>query len=295
MAIATIKGVWVRPGVSKNNRWYKPEHIAAAVEEAQSAISSGNAPIVAMLTHHGARDPRGGDVTRTAGRITKVGLDGEGNGTFEAELADTQAGRDVAALVTPEKPFLKGVSMASLWKGTPRSVQGPNGDLVETADGFSLKGLDLTHNPGVTGAEIKASEAVVEASVAGTLFESLEEVTFEESVDEADKAPYGDVTYADPGYQADKKKRYPLDTAAHVRAAWSYINMPKNAKAYSVPQVKRIKGKIKSAAKKFNVNIAEELRLLAGEVCRGVRLRLLRRHRSHPSGCTRRSCCLCRH
>jgi hypothetical protein len=43
------------------------------------------------------------------------------------------------------------------------------------------------------------------------------------------KKPYGDVTYADPGYQKDGKKRYPLDTEAHCRAAWSYINMPKNA------------------------------------------------------------------
>jgi hypothetical protein len=28
---------------------------------------------------------------------------------------------------------------------------------------------------------------------------------FIDSLDEADKTPYGDVSYADPGYQADKK------------------------------------------------------------------------------------------
>src|SRR6185312_5147778 len=47
-----------------------------------------------------------------------------------------------------------------------------------------------------------------------------------EGVDEetkASKTPYGDVAYADPGYQSDKKKRYPIDSADHVRAAWSYI------------------------------------------------------------------------
>src|SRR5215831_8093109 len=39
--------------------------------------------------------------------------------------------------------------------------------------------------------------------------------------------PYGDVKYADPGYQSDGKKRYPIDTEKHIRAAWNYINKPK--------------------------------------------------------------------
>jgi hypothetical protein len=47
----------------------------------------------------------------------------------------------------------------------------------------------------------------------------------------ADK-PYGDVKYADPGYQTDKKKRYPIDTPEHIRSAWSYINKPANAAKY---------------------------------------------------------------
>jgi len=69
--------------------------------------------------------------------------------------------------------------------------------------------------------------------------------------------PYGDVNYADPGYQADKKKRYPLDSEQHVKAAWSYINMQKNASKYSSAQISRIKGKIKAAAKKYGIDIAE--------------------------------------
>jgi len=71
------------------------------------------------------------------------------------------------------------------------------------------------------------------------------------------KKPYGDVTYADPGYQDDGKKRYPLDTAEHVKAAWSYINMPKNQKAYTPEQVKAIKAKIRAAAKKFDIEIKD--------------------------------------
>ena len=44
--------------------------------------------------------------------------------------------------------------------------------------------------------------------------------------------PYGDVEYADNGLQADGKKRYPIDTAEHIRAAWNYINKPKNSAKY---------------------------------------------------------------
>ena len=71
------------------------------------------------------------------------------------------------------------------------------------------------------------------------------------------RQPYGDVAYADPGLQADKKKRYPIDTADHVRAAWSYINKQSNASKYSPDQLKRVKDAIVAAAKKFGIDIAE--------------------------------------
>jgi hypothetical protein len=79
--------------------------------------------------------------------------------------------------------------------------------------------------------------------------------------------PYGDVEYADPGYldgagtQASDSgltpvARYALNTAKRVRAAWSYINMPRNQKGYTASQLKLIKGRIKAAAAKFNITIA---------------------------------------
>lgn len=71
------------------------------------------------------------------------------------------------------------------------------------------------------------------------------------------KEPYGDVDYADPGYKTDGKKRYPINNADKVRAAWSYINMPKNQSGYTSSQVKAIKGRIKAAAKKFGVDISD--------------------------------------
>jgi HK97 family phage major capsid protein/HK97 family phage prohead protease len=66
----------------------------------------------------------------------------------------------------------------------------------------------------------------------------------------SDDKPYGDVSYADP-----KNGKYPIDTKAHVRAAWSYINMPKNQKSYSSDELSAIKSRIKAAAKKFGIEI----------------------------------------
>ena len=61
---------------------------------------------------------------------------------------------------------------------------------------------------------------------------------------------YGDIEYADPGYQADGKRRYPIDTEEHIRAAWNYINHPKNARRYSTENLKRVKDRIIVAWKK---------------------------------------------
>lgn len=63
------------------------------------------------------------------------------------------------------------------------------------------------------------------------------------------KKPYGDVAYADPGYQKDGKKRYPIDTEAHIRAAWNYINKPKNAAKYG-GKAGSVKAKIVAAWKR---------------------------------------------
>jgi phage I-like protein len=67
------------------------------------------------------------------------------------------------------------------------------------------------------------------------------------------KSKYGDVKYAD-----EKNKKYPIDSEAHVRAAWSYINMPKNAGKYSSEDVKTIKGRIKAAGKKYGIDFSDD-------------------------------------
>lgn len=61
---------------------------------------------------------------------------------------------------------------------------------------------------------------------------------------------YGNVEFADP-----TNKKYPIDSAEHVRSAWSYINHKDNAAKYDADEVKAIKTRIKRAAKKYDVHI----------------------------------------
>jgi 7-keto-8-aminopelargonate synthetase-like enzyme len=64
---------------------------------------------------------------------------------------------------------------------------------------------------------------------------------------------YGDVTFADP-----VNHKYPIDSAEHVRAAWSYINHRDNAAKYDADEVKAIKERIKKAAKRYDVEISDD-------------------------------------
>lgn len=65
-------------------------------------------------------------------------------------------------------------------------------------------------------------------------------------------APSG--TYADPGYQSDGLKRYPVDTPEHVRAALSYIGKGSNASKYSSGDLAKVKARIYRAAKSMGID-----------------------------------------
>lgn len=62
------------------------------------------------------------------------------------------------------------------------------------------------------------------------------------------KSEYGDVDYADPA-----NHKYPINSEERVRAAWSYINMPKNHKGYAPAQVAAIKSRIKSKFAQYGI------------------------------------------
>lgn len=65
-------------------------------------------------------------------------------------------------------------------------------------------------------------------------------------------------SFADPGYQKDGQKRYPLDTKEEVQAASRYIGQKRNAARYTPAQVARIKARVQRAAKKFGVTIGAD-------------------------------------
>ena len=46
--------------------------------------------------------------------------------------------------------------------------------------------------------------------------------------------------YADPGYQADGKKRFAIEDAIAIRAAWHVINKQTTRAAYTEEQTRRI-------------------------------------------------------
>ena len=281
---ATIRGIFLKPGLSKNRRLYTRGNIGKAVERMKQQIASGEGMPINMATSHAAAFKD--DATSTVGRITDVKLLPDGSAQFEAEIANTAYGRDIANLAAGK--FIKGVSIRGEWRGEPSSVTYTDGEEAVTADDLAIHGIDFTNSPGVDGAEIQY--AALSESFTGTnrlaVFESVETVEIvsrdeelvateaadvirdavETAVEDAvskifekdASKPYGDVTYADPGYQKDKQKRYPIETAAHVRAAWSYINQEKNGNLYTSAQLARIKSRIKSAAKKFGINIVGE-------------------------------------
>src|SRR5580700_10949452 len=68
------------------------------------------------------------------------------------------------------------------------------------------------------------------------------------------KKPYGNVRYADPGYQADGIKRYPLErragtlSPARVRNAWARIHQ--NRARYTGREFRLIEGRIRGAARR---------------------------------------------
>lgn len=262
--IGTITGIALIPGISRNGRLYTSENIGLAVKRAQARIDEDGAPL-SMLTHHAADD----DSTQIVGRLTGITQLEDGSASYTADLADTAEARNIASLVDTRKgpAFLKGVSIRGAWLGKVRRESGPDGTPVETADDLELDGLDFTRKPGVPGARVDSftpsGTAPAESASDGRVLitESVQEALVQTTVTEADAGgdsskPFGDVTYADPGYQKDKKKRYPVDTKAHAKSAWAFVSQADNARLYTSAQLKRIKQRITKALKSFGVTVA---------------------------------------
>ncbi len=77
--------------------------------------------------------------------------------------------------------------------------------------------------------------------------------------DDADAMKAAAVAKADDVEYADAaNKKYPVDTKEHAKAAWSYINMPKNADKYESSELVKVKAKIKAACEKFGIEISDD-------------------------------------
>ena len=109
-------------------------------------------------------------------------------------------------------------------------------------------------SPGGTEAAIDASKKAIETAE-GALVQlargGKQGADGNENVSTSDSALGGqkELNYADNGYQSDGRRRYPINSERHIRAAWSYINRPGNAGRYTAEQVKQIKTNIIAAWK----------------------------------------------
>lgn len=139
------------------------------------------------------------------------------------------------------------------------AMQKAHAAMGENLDGLKPQAADS--KDGAYGDDAEKAQAVkaLEAFSPGEVGEDGYPVNYSEYVElcqkakKDDKKPYGDVEYADP-----KNGKYPIDTKEHAKAAWSYINMPKNAKFYSAEELAEVKARIKAACKKFGVEISDE-------------------------------------
>jgi Family of unknown function (DUF6582) len=143
-------------------------------------------------------------------------------------------------------------------RGVPLAAPDKDDVFAHTVHGVVQRWLAKDGSPHVAKAaamarnhEIEAEEAARMARESAALGHALTDA--DRKADDAPgdgQKPYGDVEYADPGWQKDRKRRYPIDTERHIRAAWSYIHRPRNARRYLPEQLAEIERRILAAWKK---------------------------------------------
>lgn len=203
--IATVDGTMLVPGVSRNNRLYTKGLIAKAVERMKARIADPNGLPIVMRTHHEAND----NSAMIVGRVIGVDIDENGAANYSALLYDTQAGRDIAALVTPKSPALKSVSIHGYWLGPVKTVK-HNGESVTTGDDLEIDSVDWTASPGVLDAKVSnaawiTAKPTTESAAARTPISESVEATITTLDDDA-----GEEAFADPiegGYDTKARKK----------------------------------------------------------------------------------------
>jgi Caudovirus prohead serine protease len=117
--------------------------------------------------------------------------------------------------------------------------------------GFSIGGRVTARDPAdrkiITGLTLTEISIVDRPANPEAVFDCWKLALGAAAVDGAREDPYGNVDYADPGYQPDAKRRYPIYTERHIRAAWAFINQQQNARRYTTAQLDRVKARIIAA------------------------------------------------
>jgi phage head maturation protease len=162
-----------------------------------------------------------------AGVALEASVDADGITNFGAHIVDPGSVKKVQTGV------LKGFSLGG--KVTKRSKTDKS-----VVEGITLTEISLVDRPANPDARITLAKA--DKSGALQIVDKVAERS-DTSASEGE-GKYGDVTFADP-----TNKKYPIDTVEHIRAAWNYINKPKNSGKYSAKDASAIKRRIIAAWK----------------------------------------------
>ena len=193
-------------------------------------------------------------IGRTTAGTLKLHTDKTGL-KFEVDPPDTSYGRDLKESIGRGDISQCSFSFRVMPNGDDWSQDDASGNPIRTLRKVSIHHGDVSPVtfPAYPDTEVNMRflEATFDAAMERLYFEGASEFR------DSDK-PYGNVDYADPGYQSDGKKRYPIDTKEHVKAALSYIGQTKNAAKYSAGDLAKVKAKIHAAAKKFGIGAGKE-------------------------------------
>jgi hypothetical protein len=179
---------------------------------------------------------------------------------MDAYFASTPKAQEVRTLVT--EGHIRNVSVAFMTDKSKKDSE-PRRELLNAGIVATPSNRDAVILASKAASALKdalsdATEGDVPEEVKEAVLEALSPKSGDAEVVKADKKPYGDVAYADPGYQEDGQARYPIDTEEHVRAALSYWGKASNRAEYTPEQREHITGRIHAAAEKFGIDYSPD-------------------------------------
>lgn len=151
--------------------------------------------------------------------------------------------------MTAGEPNVMDDAMANPYKASFQDDYIEHPELGE--EGMDFSGMDLQDD---FEADEDGTPSVVYIPDADDIFVNLEDYqNMCRSSMSKIATPYGkDANYADPGYRGDKK-RYPLDTPEHIRAAAVYWAQAKNKSKYNAKERAHISARIAAAEAKHKI------------------------------------------